>query len=1158
MLEIRNVTKIYRSKAGNEVKALDNVSITFPETGMVFILGKSGSGKSTLLNVIGGLDGCDDGEFLIKGKSSRDFAGSDFDAYRNTFIGFIFQEYNILDDFTVGANIGLALELQGKKATNEKINEILTEVELSDYAKRKPNELSGGQKQRIAIARALVKDPEIIMADEPTGALDSNTGKQIFDTLKELSRKKLVIIVSHDRDFAERYADRIIEMKDGRIESDVTKHAVEAKSLSDGIVRMNDNLLKIEKGYQLTAKDVELINEYLRTREADILVSGDKRLNDNVRAVAGISADNRSSVFDNTDPATDVKVKTYDGKQTKFIRSSLPMKNAVKMSTSSLGHKKFRLVLTIFLSLIAFALFGFADTLGAYDKITTGTTSMVDSNIKNASFQLGVKYSYYYGGELQGTGYDESMFNDNDISVLNKKLGMNFIPVFNGSQSVDRTISLMNHMVSTSDIGSQCAYTGNLHGFVTMTKAQLDELGYTVYGTLPENPGEIAISKFIYEQLNFTGFRSNVNGSSVSIESGSLTYTDPTDTNSIIGKNLQLNVGHLSKEFKITAVIDTMFEYDRYRDYIPTKDTDNNSPIDDSNALIDMIMLKELDTTLHYGFHCLGYVIGSDITEMSQNMEKWSNDSFIGESLHVNASLQNPNMTSFDGTPYTFNVSRLGTSADIPSLGAITWIDGIPRTTLAANEMLVESKFLNEIMRNESSNIYPQLCTKVAELVGPYDIDEYRDPFEYLRNYCYNSNGSDAQQLLVGYIKTILKDVLNINTDEFPNVPDEVYLGDITNSFYLENDGESGDYMCICRVDSIIDILTRLYAANVIYTPGSTIHNDSAFINFVIKNYDNVENYDNITDENSKLKRAYNVYKCYLSDQSAADRGLGTYGDVDYSYFSSKAMDIYFEISGSSLSQLLEGTYLSIIDWSDGNEIETRYTQYKIVGLFVNPTNNNWGGESLIVCDTFATEYEKYKANIWYQVSAKHETGIYAFAIAPMPTDTNIIRKMVELSYSDEDIRFSLKNQVMDTLDNFNSFIEVGAKVFIYVGLGFAVFAALMMMNFISTSISYKRREIGILRAVGARSSDVFKIFFSEALIIALINYLLSIIATVTAVTVFNVVVRNQGINVTLLNFGVRQVLLMLLISVFVALLSSFLPVWNIARRKPVDAIKNK
>ena len=130
--------------------------------------------------------------------------------------------------------------------------------------------------------------------------------------------------------------------------------------------------------------------------------------------------------------------------------------------------------------------------------------------------------------------------------------------------------------------------------------------------------------------------------------------------------------------------------------------------------------------------------------------------------------------------------------------------------------------------------------------------------------------------------------------------------------------------------------------------------------------------------------------------------------------------------------------------------------------------------------------------------------------------------------------------------------------IFLYIGIGFAVFSALMLMNFISVSISYKRREIGILRAVGARSSDVFKIFFSEAFLIALINCVLSIAATVAATIFFNNLVRGEGLNVTLLHFGIRQVVLMLVISVFVAAVASFLPVWNIARRKPVDAIKNK
>lgn len=196
MLIVKNLTKIYKlkGKGTKDVVALDNVSIDFPETGMVFLLGKSGSGKSTLLNTIGGLDTFNNGEIIIKGKSSKDFKQSDFDAYRNTFIGFIFQEYNILEEFSVGKNLALALELQGKKADKEAVDKLLDQVDLSGYYKRNPNQLSGGQKQRVAIARALIKEPEIIMADEPTGALDSNTGKQVMDTLKNCQKPNLLLL----------------------------------------------------------------------------------------------------------------------------------------------------------------------------------------------------------------------------------------------------------------------------------------------------------------------------------------------------------------------------------------------------------------------------------------------------------------------------------------------------------------------------------------------------------------------------------------------------------------------------------------------------------------------------------------------------------------------------------------------------------------------------------------------------------------------------------------------------------------------------------------------------------------------------------------------------------------------------------------------------
>jgi ABC-type lipoprotein export system ATPase subunit len=214
MLQLQNVTKIYKTKAG-DVKALNGISLTFPDSGLVFITGKSGCGKTTLLNVIGGLDGIDSGEICVQDKKFSSFSATEYDSYRNTFIGFIFQEYNLLPEFTVEKNIKIAMELQGQKTDDEEFEKLLKDVEIDEFRDRNPSELSGGQRQRVAIARALVKHPRIIMADEPTGALDSDTGEQVLETLKKLSKKTLVIVVSHDKEFAEKYADRIIHLVDG-------------------------------------------------------------------------------------------------------------------------------------------------------------------------------------------------------------------------------------------------------------------------------------------------------------------------------------------------------------------------------------------------------------------------------------------------------------------------------------------------------------------------------------------------------------------------------------------------------------------------------------------------------------------------------------------------------------------------------------------------------------------------------------------------------------------------------------------------------------------------------------------------------------------------------------------------------------------------------
>ena len=225
MLRVQNLEKIYSSRRGIRVKALKGISLNFPEKGLVFVLGKSGSGKSTLLNLLGGLDRPTSGEIIVAGRSSKDFSNSDFDSYRNNSVGFVFQEYNLIDNYTAGTNVSLALELQGKKATREEVDALLRDLELVDddgntLYDRNINELSGGQKQRVAIARALIKDPKIILADEPTGALDSDTGTELYELFKRLSSNRLIIIVSHDIESAKKFGDRIIELKDGTVISD--------------------------------------------------------------------------------------------------------------------------------------------------------------------------------------------------------------------------------------------------------------------------------------------------------------------------------------------------------------------------------------------------------------------------------------------------------------------------------------------------------------------------------------------------------------------------------------------------------------------------------------------------------------------------------------------------------------------------------------------------------------------------------------------------------------------------------------------------------------------------------------------------------------------------------------------------------------------------
>lgn len=345
MIKIEHLNKIYKSRKRKKCHALKDVNVTLPDSGLVFVLGKSGSGKSTLLNLIGGLDSISSGSIEVDGNDLAKFKEKDFCNYRNSHIGFIFQDYHLIDELTVFENIKLSLDLENSREI-DRIGEALRHVDLAGYEDRYPTELSGGEQQRVAIARAIVKQPKIILADEPTGNLDTNTAKAIVELLRELSKECLILIVSHNIQDANTYADRIIELRSGEVISDRSRNP----EFLDSVTLQGDELIYPE-GLALNAQDVSLINCH---KDASLVIKTDKFL-----------------------PTAETK---KEGRRISIRKQNLSLGRELHLSGKFLKNKAFAISFSAFMVAVIMVILTLAQTMINFDAGAIVSEEMAKKN----------------------------------------------------------------------------------------------------------------------------------------------------------------------------------------------------------------------------------------------------------------------------------------------------------------------------------------------------------------------------------------------------------------------------------------------------------------------------------------------------------------------------------------------------------------------------------------------------------------------------------------------------------------------------------------------------------------------------------------------------------------------------------------------------------
>ena len=1169
MLELQHVRKSYTTGSFTQV-ALDDVNLSFRDNEFVSILGPSGSGKTTMLNVIGGLDHFDDGDLLIDGVSTREYKDRDWDAYRNNRIGFVFQSYNLIPHQTILANVELALTLSGVSAAERdaRARKALEDVGLGEHVDKRPSQLSGGQMQRVAIARALINDPEILLADEPTGALDSTTSVQVMNLLREVAADRLVIMVTHNPELAHEYSTRIVELADGRIRKDSNPFVPNEADMRDAkpvrrtsmsfltALSLSFNNLMTKKGRTLMtafAGSIGIIGIAAILALANGVNAYIQEVEEDTLSVYPLQI--MSSGFDMTSMLVDMQGDSKEDESGKSStgQGSASQASTVQASSSSAGDSQKNLVKESPMVNRMFGSVGKND-LQALKKYLDEDGGGVSRYVQDIEYKYGVVPQIYM---QKGSGGVQKVNPDSSFSALG----------FGGSSS-----ALMS---------SSSAFSTNVFDEMPSDLSLLEDQFDVKTGTWPHKADELVL--VLSRRGTISDFMSYAMGLRDHDELDKMvqrladqeSVQAPTDKRSYTYEEL------MSKKFRVVPAASLYVRDDEFGVW-----TDKSNDDDFVRGLVakgrelkivGIVQPKEdVDaTTINMGIYytpeltkwlmeqaAASKIVHDQLANPSINVI--SGKSFENEKKQRGKDLDMSSLFSFDesklANAFAFDTDALDLSGmdfsglgDSLDLGAMDFSNmDVPQIDLSQMDMSNLSGVQFDLSKVDLSgvDVSSLMSAELTSALTPYVANI--DAAKLLDGVTPTVDQSKVQPAIASAMSGLPAYLAQNKV----NITDQAAVSAAVAAYFAQPSVASTLMSSMAGAVTFDDAARAQIAANLRKQMGET----------------------KLTEEEQKqLDAATQKVVAQLADQ-VSDQLADQIGDQLQQQISAAMAETFSGALQTYLSDVMGAVMVQL-----GEALQAQIGETMAEGM--EQMMSNFASAMKVDENAFA---EAFSMN-------KDQQELSELMMAMLTTErTSYDNNLVKLGYADEKkpseidiypVNFDSKAQVISILDAYNNEQKSKGdddKVITYTDIVGALMTSVTeIVNMISTvliafvaislvvssimigvityiSVLERKKEIGILRSIGASKRDVSRVFNAETVIEGFVSGVMGVGITALGCIPANIIVRDMFDVVDVARLPISAALILIGVSIFLSFVAGVIPSRKAAKADPVEALRSE